>query len=592
MAYDGFVAAATVKELNDRLLDGSISKIAQPEKDELLLTVKANRNQYRLFLSANASMPMVYLSERQAVSPLTAPGFCMALRKHLSGGHIREIYQAGDNITGKGLERVIVFVIQHLDEMGDLSEKLLVCELMGRHSNIILLGKDLKVIDSIKRISSGVSSVREVLPGREYFIPSQEGKNDPFLLSRDEAHFMELLKSSVKQLSGFFPSVCTGFSNAVSYELCFRAGLDPEAAAETLGDAERSRLFASFRELMQKTEAGDFSPNIVYEGDRAKDISAIPLHSLEGGAFRARSFEGMSEAVESYYREKALELRVRAKSEDMRHLLKGLTERTARKLELQEKQYADAEKRDKYRLWGELLQAFGHQQDKGSKELKCTNYYDGQEISIPLDPELTPLENSVRYFDRYGKLKRTAEALKDQIEKGRQTLYHLDSLQQALELCENEADIAAIRSEMSESGYVKSGAPGKGKNQKKAEKPSEPMHFVSSDGLDIYVGRNNEQNEYLSFKLASPEDYFFHAKNAPGSHVILRTGGKPLPDASCLEAAALAAWYSRPGRDHPGARVEVDYVPRKELRKVNGAPKGFVIYHTNHSLTIEGKPSI
>ena len=592
MAYDGFVVSATVKELNDRLLTGSISKIAQPEKDELLLTVKANRNQYRLFLSANASMPMVYLSERQAASPLTAPGFCMALRKHLNGGRIREIYQAGSGIGEKGLERVIVFVIEHLDEMGDLSEKRLVCELMGRHSNIILLNKEQKVIDSIKHISSGVSSVREVLPGRDYFIPAQGGKSEPLGLAGAEERFYALLRACSKRLSDFFVSSLTGFSNAMSYELCFRSGLDADREASSLSDEEAAGIYTAFCGLMSDTQEGRFDPNIVYEGDRPQDLFAFSLSSFDGPAFRRQHFDSISEAVECYYREKSGALRIRSKTEDLRHLLKGLTERTARKLELQEKQYRDAEKREKYRIWGELLQTYGYQLEEGSRELKCINYYDGQEICIPLDPGLSAMENAVKYFDRYGKLKRTAEALTEQIAKGRQTLYHLDSLQQALQLCENEADIAGIRAEMTEYGYVRKQSSGKGKAQKKAEKPSEPMHFVSSDGMDIYVGRNNEQNEYLSFKLASSDDYFFHAKNAPGSHVIVRTGGRPLPDATCLEAAALAAWYSKPGRDDPGAAIEVDYVRKKELRKVSGAPKGFVIYHTNHSMKIEGRPSI
>lgn len=547
MAYDGVVVAATVSELKQKILNGSISKVAQPEKDELLFTLKVNRKPVYLRLSANASVPFVCLETENTLSPVTAPGFCMALRKHIGGGRIVKVEQA------PGLERIIIFTIEHMDEMGDRGEKKLVCELMGRHSNIILLGKDDVIIDSIKHVSALTSSLREVLPGRKYFIPVTTHR---------------------------------GLGKVMDEEIAFRAGVDTRIPADELTGEERERLTQERERLISDAEKEVFQPNIVYENKRPAEFAAVRLRSLEGGAFTARYFDSMSEVVRTFFENKAVENRIRAKSEDIRLTLKNLIERNARKLELQEKQLADTEKKEKYRLWGELLNAFGYGQDAGQTEFRCTNYYDGDAlITIPLDKDLSPLQNAKKYFDRYQKLKRTREALEKQVEETASALYQLESILGALSLCENEADLRSIRGEMAAAGFIRRNE--KPERVRKEEKKTAPLHFVSSDGLDIYVGRNNEQNEELDFQMAGPDDWWFHAKKIPGSHVIVKTGSGELPDRTCMEAAALAAGYSRAGKD--GGRIEVDYVRRKELKKVPGAPKGFVVYHTNYSILVEPK---
>ena len=655
MAYDGIVIAATVKELNESILDGSITKIAQPERDEILLTVKQNRQNRKLSLSASASLPMVYFKEETALSPATAPNFCMTLRKHIGGGRIRRIYQPGEQLSEAGLERIIVFEIEHLDELGDLGVRRLVCELMGKHSNLILLREDGTIIDSIKHITPSVSSVREVLPGRTYFIPDTRKKQNPLFLLEDaggaasagvgQAAFTEVGQTvpfgsgqAAEFGSGktaFFSALCgqglpvqkaiysriTGFSPIAAEELCFRAGIDGDKTPEFLKDEEKAQLYQAFSGLMQDIKNGNFTPNIVYDGEVPEEFSAVRLSVLLSGGFQEKCFDSMSEVLSVYYEERAKRGRIRAKSEDIRHILKTLTERTAKKLELQERQYQDSEKKDKFRVFGELLNTYGYSLSGGEKELRCQNYYDeGKEIAIPLDPMLSAGENAKKYFDKYQKLKRTQEALAPQIEESKQLLWHLDSISTALSMAETEADLNQLRKEMSEYGFIKKnfgeaygsghngggqrggrqqGRGGKQQNAprklRKEELRSEPMHFVSSDGVDIYVGRNNYQNEEITFKLADGNDWWFHAKNMPGSHVIAKTGNRELPDKTCLEAAALAAYYSKAcgeEKQHLPEKIEVDYVQKKALKRVPKAAPGYVIYHTNFSIMVEPKGKI
>ena len=595
MAYDGFTVAATVQELREAILDGSIAKIAQPEKDELLLTVKCSRKMKRLSLSASASMPLCCLKEENALSPVTAPNFCMTLRKHIGGGRIRRIWQPGHTLEEEGLERIIALEIEHLDEMGDLGSYRLVCELMGKYSNLILLREDGTIIDSIKHIPPSVSSVREVLPGRSYFIPDNQGKKNPRKLAEiGVGAFRDAISEQVLPLQKAIYGHITGFSPIMAEELCTRAGLSSEQTTDGLDDAAYEQLYQRFCELMGQVAAGAFSPNIVYEGERPAECAALPLRCLEGGDYAREDFSSMSAALLAYYSGRAKQNRIRAKSEDIRHLLKLLTERAAKKLELQEQQYRDADKKDKYRVYGELLNSFGYGLNGGETELRCNNYYDNdREIRIPLDKDLDARANAARYFERYQKLKRTQEALLPQIEAGRQTLYHLDSLTTALGMAETEADLNQLRQEMREYGFLQKKA---GERRlRKEELRSEPMHFVSSDGIDLYVGRNNYQNEELTFRQAEGSDWWFHAKKVAGSHVIAKTGTRELPDKTCLEAAALAAYYSKAciddGRDlHQ--KIEVDYVQKKALKRVPGAAPGYVIYHTNYSIMIEPRPDV
>ena len=569
MAFDGIVIANLVKDLNDKIVSGRISKIAQPEKDELLLTIKGNRENFRLLISANASLPLLYFTETNKPSPLTAPNFCMLLRKHIANGRIVSVSQPG-------LERIVRIEIEHLDEMGDLKRKFLIVELMGKHSNIIFCDDENKILDSIKHISAQVSSVREVLPGREYFIPHAGEKKDPLTITEEE--FKELIGKTPQNLSKALYTDLTGLSPTVSAELCHLASLDGDISAKDFSDSELTHLYHAFTWIMDDVRQGNFTPNIIYQKEKPVEFASIPLSMFSGGDYRSVSFPSISALLERYYAERNTVSRIHQKSTDLRKILTNSLERSYKKRDLQQKQIKDTEKREKFRIYGELLNTYGYGIQEGEKSFRCLNYYDNTEITIPLDPTLSAQENAVRYFDKYNKQKRTFEASSRQLEQTEAEIEHLESISTFLDIARKEEDLAQIKEELTEYGYIKRHFSG-GKKQKKAV--SRPFHYLSSDGFHIYVGKNNYQNEELTFKLASGNDWWFHAKGIPGSHVIVKTEGKELPDRVFEEAGALAAYYSR-GRGQD--KVEIDYIQKKNLKKVPGAAPGFVVYHTNYSL--------
>ena len=569
MAFDGIVIANLVKDLNDKIVSGRISKIAQPEKDELLLTIKGNRENFRLLISANASLPLLYFTETNKPSPLTAPNFCMLLRKHIANGRIVSVSQPG-------LERIVRIEIEHLDEMGDLKRKFLIVELMGKHSNIIFCDDENKILDSIKHISAQVSSVREVLPGREYFIPHAGEKKDPLTITEEE--FKELIGKTPQNLSKALYTDLTGLSPTVSAELCHLASLDGDISAKDFSDSELTHLYHAFTWIMDDVRQGNFTPNIIYQKEKPVEFASIPLSMFSGGDYRSVSFPSISALLERYYAERNTVSRIHQKSTDLRKILTNSLERSYKKRDLQQKQIKDTEKREKFRIYGELLNTYGYGIQEGEKSFRCLNYYDNTEITIPLDPTLSAQENAVRYFDKYNKQKRTFEATSRQLEQTEAEIEHLESISTFLDIARKEEDLAQIKEELTEYGYIKRHFSG-GKKQKKAV--SRPFHYLSSDGFHIYVGKNNYQNEELTFKLASGNDWWFHAKGIPGSHIIVKTEGKELPDRVFEEAGALAAYYSR-GRGQN--KVEVDYIQKKNLKKVPGAAPGFVVYHTNYSL--------
>ncbi len=567
MALDGITMAALRCELTDRLLGGRIAKIAQPEEDELLLTVKTQTGQQRLFISAGASLPFLYLTQTNKQAPMTAPNFCMLLRKHIQNGRITGIRQPS-------LERILMFDIEHLNEMGDMCRKTLAVELMGKHSNIIFLDESGTIIDSIKHISSAVSSVREVLPGREYFIPNTMDKLDPLTVSRDE--FIAALRSRPYPADKALYTTFTGFSPLMAQEVISRALLDPSVPPDTYTDDELLHLFNNFKWLIDGIKAGDFDPNIIIENGTVVEFSPIRL-TVYGDAF-TESDPSVSYILENYYARRNAATRIRQKSADLRRIVSTALERNVKKYDLQLKQLKDTEKKDKYRIYGELLNTYGYGVEPGAKSFTADNYYTGEKLEIPLDPTLTALENARKYFDRYGKLKRTEEALSVQSAETKAEIDHLESISASLDIALKESDLTQIKDELTETGYIRKKGNIKGRGR---EVKSEPFHYLSSDGFHIYVGKNNYQNDQLTFRFARGDDWWFHAKQIPGSHVIVRTEGKELTDRTFEEAGALAAYYSS-GRNQD--KVEIDYVQKKEVKKPAGAKPGFVVYYTNFSL--------
>lgn len=576
MAFDGITVANLTKDYSDQLTGGRIYKIAQTESDELIITVKLSYEniekyqikQQKLVLSADASLPLTYFTDDSKPSPMTAPNFCMLLRKHIQNGRIISVTQPG------GLERIIRFEVEHLDEMGDLRHKVLLIEIMGKYSNIIFTDDDNMIIDSIKHIPASVSSVREVLPGREYFIPSQD-KTNPLTTNADEFSCCVLSKG-MPVFKAIYSSY-TGLSPIISQEICHRAGVDADKSAIALDVTESIAVFKAFDEVMTLVKNGDFSPCIVYEDGAPKEYASIPL-TLYG---ENTSVSDISSLLQQYYAEKNVVTRIRQKSVDLRKIVQTALERNVRKYDLQMKQMSDSEKKDKYRVYGELLTVYGYSAQPGAEKITVNDYNTGKDVTITLDPTLTPAQNAKKYFDKYTKLKRTAEALEQQMKESKEAIDQLESIQTALEIAQKEADLVQIKQELVDSGYIKSHS--SGKNGRKEKITSKPFHYQSSDGFDIYVGKNNLQNDELTFKTANGGDWWFHAKKIPGSHVVLLTGGKEVPDRAFEEAAALAAFYSK-GKNQD--KVDIDYVQRKEVKKPNGAKPGFVVYYTNYSMTI------
>ena len=577
MAFDGVVIANIIDELRKNLVGGRINKIAQPEKDELILTIKGGeRGQYRLLLSAGAGLPLIYLTENNKPSPMTAPNFCMLLRKHLNGARILEI-------TQPGLERIVNFRLEHLNEMGDLCIKNLIIELMGKHSNIIFCDDNMVILDSIKRINQFVSSVREVLPGRDYFIPATTEKIDPLTL--DYETFQRVILAKSMPLAKALYSNLTGISPLLANEICCRASLDAGDYTEALSETAGLHLYKNFERLIEDVKSANFTPNIVVKDGIPIEFSSVALTCYSD--HEVVSYSSISTLLEAFYATKNSVARIRQKSADLRKIVSNAIDRTSKKYDLQLKQLQDTEKRDKFKIYGELITTYGYGLEPGAKVLNALNYYDNEEIKIPLDPTITPMENAKQYFEKYNKLKRTFDALTTQIDETKEELVHLESIKTALDIATEEDDLTALKNELTEYGYIRRRfTSGSKKLEKKAAVKksgvkSKPLHFLSSDGYHIYVGKNNYQNDELTFQFAEGGDWWFHAKKQAGSHVIVKAGGSELPDRTFEEAARLAAYYSG-SRD--ADKVEIDYTLKKNIKKPTGSKPGFVVYYTNYSM--------
>ncbi|MCI9338617.1 MAG: fibronectin/fibrinogen-binding protein [Lachnospiraceae bacterium] len=599
MAFDGVTIANVVSELRKELIGGRLYKIAQPETDELLLTIKQPDGTKKLLISAEASLPLLYLTRTSKPSPMTAPNFCMLLRKHLQNGRIVDISQPG-------LERIVHIRVEHLDEMGDLRGKILVVEIMGKHSNIIFCDEDNTIIDSIKHVSAAVSSLREVLPGKAYFVAQTQDKLDALATGRET--FRNALSAKPQAVFKALYGSFTGISPVLAQELCHEAHIDADLPVTALTDPDYERLYEVFSRMCTAIREERFSPNIAYTGGRPVEFCALPLtmygygaagtaplspspesipaptdsvSSVSGPEDHVVLYDSMSALLEHYYAEKNVLTRIRQKSADLRRIVQTALERNVKKYNLQLRQMKDTEKRDTYRIYGELLNTYGYGAEPGAKSFQALNYYTDETVTIPLDPTLTATENAKKYFDKYGKMKRTFEALSQLTEEVKAQIQHLESVSNALDIALHEEDLAQIKEELTESGYIRR----KGGKGKKPKITSRPFHYLSSDGFHMYVGKNNFQNDELTFKFATGNDWWFHAKQIPGSHVVVKTGNaKELPDRTFEEAARLAAYYSK-GRGQE--KVEVDYIQKKHVKKPNGAKPGFVVYYTNYSMAID-----
>lgn len=564
MALDGIVLYCLTHELKEKLVGGRIDKIYQIEKEDLLLSFRSQGSSHKLLLTANSNYPRLHLAKHAKNSAKEPPMFCMMLRKHLSGSKLVDI-------TQPGLERIVILHLEGTNELGDKETKKLILEIMGRHSNIILTKENDVIIDSIKHISSDKSSVREVLPGRTYTFPPSQDKLSP--LDTSFSAFKERLSGCSMPLYKALYMNYAGLSPAIAHELCLETNEDLPASDCSFETLEL--LYKRFEAFFNKVQQDAAIPSLFLGEDEAPlDFYCYPLALY--GAYQIKNFSSLSELLETYYFDKGTRFNVGQKTGDIKKLLHTFIERAVRKKQIQENALSEAAHKDLYKIYGELLTAYAHQVPKGADRFTTLNYYEEPyaEITIPLDSHKTAIENAQLYYKQYNKAKRTEVAAHAQLESIEEDLKYLDSVLLSLKLLENEEDIKELRTELVDMGYLKKR---KGTVNKKSNKKVLPfMHFRSTAGHDIYVGKNNYQNDALTMKFARSNDLWMHIKDGPGSHVIIKAAQDlSFDDQTLLEAATLAAFYSS-GRQ--SSHVPIDYTLKKNVKKVPGAKPGMVIY--------------
>ncbi len=566
MALDGIVLSSLLNELRTALVGGRIDKIHQIEKEDILLSVRNNSASYKLLLTANSNYPRLHLTELSKNTSTEPPMFCMMLRKHIGGGKILDL-------TQPHFERIVELHIEATNEMGDKEVKKLLIEIMGRHSNIILVKEDHTIVDSIKHISLDKSSVREVLPGRPYVYPPNQEKQNP--LETTEDAFIEALKSKSSPLyKGIYLSY-SGLSPAIAHEICLTAGCDEEQLGEATDLATLRSLYKSFQALMLNVKEHRFVPVLYYgEDDLSFDFYALELSLYKN--YRQSILPSMSKLLEHFYFEKSTRFNVSQKTSDIKKLVHTFIDRGVRKKQIQEAALEECTQKDLYKIYGELLTAYSHQVPEEAKSFTTMNYYEEpyEEITIPLDEHLTAIQNAQRYFKLYSKAKRTELAATSQLLQIEEDLKYLNSVLLSLDFLETKEDIAQLREELFTMGYIKKR---KALGKKMSVKKQLPyLHFTSSTGLSIYVGKNNYQNDQLTMKFAKNNDLWLHIKDGPGSHVIVRLDHlTEIDETSLLEAATLAAYYSS---GKLSSHVPIDYTLKKNVKKIPNAKPGMVIY--------------
>ncbi|MCM3610779.1 NFACT family protein [Planococcus sp. MERTA32b] len=534
MAFDGLFTKAMTSELQ-QLVSGRISKVHQPNQLELLLHIRSQGSNHKLLISIHPSYSRIHLTKEANTNPSEPPMFCMLLRKHIEGGVITEISQ-------HGMDRLIILKIKAKNEIGDDIERELHVEMMGRHSNVILVDSErMMILDSLKHLPPSVNSFRTILPGQPYIFPPSQDKRDPFtntdaLVNLDE-------KELVQQYAGFSPLTASELHHRLT------AAGDKESAAKKFLD-----------DFRQKNPSGYY-----VEQEGKSYFSATPLEHLDS---QGLSFPNLGDLLDRMYYAKAERDRVKQQAGDLERWLQNEISKLKLKLKKLKKEQDQAEKRDLLQLNGELIMANLHRIQKGMKEIEVDNYYNEEKVLIPLDPRKTPIENSQKFYSRYQKAKTALVKTQEQIEKTEDDIAYFETLMSQVQQA-GISDIEEIREELAEQGYMKAQ---KSKKKKKPTKPSvEP--YVSSTGIPISVGKNNKQNDYVTFKVASKSDTWLHTKDIPGSHVIIHD---PEPDEeTILEAATIAAYFSKA---RESSSVPVDYTEVRQVKKPNGAKPGFVIY--------------
>lgn len=578
MALDGCVIAALTHELKSRLCAGRIDKIYQPETDEIVFAIRNKGNNYRVLLSANSNYPKIHFTKFNKENPMIPPNFCMVLRKHLLGGRIIDIIQPQ-------FERMVKLIIESSDELNILKTKELIIEMMGRHSNIILINyEDNKIIDSIKRIPLSISRYRQVLPGIKYTMPPSQNKINPLEIGTGD-FFTSVIQNKDKRTSiykALYMSF-TGISPLLSREICYRSSVDENTILSNLDNQTMDSIYKNFTDIIDKIKTKDFTPTIYYDSTIEKyiDFSSIEISHLN--YYEKHLFESTNDMLEDFYLKRDSMERIKQRTGDLRKNIRIKLDRMYNKLNNLNMDLKKGYDAKKYRSYGNLITANIYQIEKGQDEIELVNFYDEGHniINIPLDKRLTPAQNAQKYFKIYNKAKTAIYEINKQIKKTKAEIGYLEQIIINIEQCTHMSDIEEIRAELEETGILKRKITKKGID---SGKKSNYLKYISSEGFEILVGKNNKQNNDITFKISSKEDLWFHVKDMPGSHVVLRQEGKTPGDSSILEAATLAAYHSKAKNS---TKVAVDYTQRKNVKRQHGAKPGMVIYDNYSTILVD-----
>ena len=571
MAFDACMMRAMLSEFTSQFPEAKIEKVLQPQNDEIDLVVHHGRCSRRLVLNVGPNAPRLQLSDIAKENPLKAPMFCMLLRKYFLGAKIVGVEQLG-------FDRIAVFNVSCYDEMGFAVEKKIICEIMGKYANLIITDADYKILAAMKIIDFAASTVRQVLPGMKYQIPAKADKLSP--LEIDEATFRERFAAfpGERTVEKFITSTYSGIATQIAHELSARA---TGSCDVPLLDVDVDRLWAVFKDWQQLLIDGKYTPTLVFdESGKPIDYSYMDI-TYFGEGVTVKHFDTLAELFDSYFAEKDRLEKIHQRGRDLVTLLNNAVSRTERKLAIQREALLDSERGEIHLRKGDLIIANIYMLKRGMTSFETVDYYDEEcpTVTVELDSRLSPADNAQRYYKLYNKAKVAKEVLTKQIAIWENELVYLDSVKAFLSNAETEDDLTEIRDELYRSGYSSKMKGYKPPKQIKAR----PMRFVTSGGYELLVGRNNVQNDHLTFKTAEKHDIWFHTKDIPGSHVIMVTGGEEPSERDYTEAAAVAAYYSKATQD----LVAVDYTAVKNIKKPQGSKPGFVIYKTNYTAYVK-----
>lgn len=568
MAFDAGMLAATLNEISNIALPGRVEKVLQPTHDEIVLLMHSDSGSIRLSISASTNTPRINITNESKENPKAPPMFCMLLRKHLNGAKLTGVRQLS-------FERAAELTFDSRDELGYRCEKYLIAETMGKYSNIILLSNERKIISALRIIDFSSNTKRQILPGMIYELPPSGGRLDPLLSTKEDFGNKLADVSDDILCEKFLLSSFMGISPLIAREIAYRTTGNTSAL---LYECDKEKLYSSFSDIFSKVSNKTFKPVLIAnQTGKMIEFSYTDIKQYENNAIISE-LNSFAELFETYYGLRERAERIRQRASDVLRLLTNAEARLTKKLAAQKNELSDCADKDKYRIFGDLIMSSLHLLKKGDKEALLTDYYseDQREVKISLDEKLTPTQNAQRYYKKYNKAKTAESVLAKQIELAEKELEYIYTVFDSLSKCETEADIAEIRSELYHAGYAS-----KMKNYAEQKKHApKPLEFVSSSGYRVLCGKNNSQNDYITTKLAGKLDFWFHVKNAPGSHVILMSGGDEPDAVDFTEAATIAAYYSKLS---DGESIAVDYTQVKNVKKPNGSKPGFVIYTTNYT---------